>query len=75
MVFLTGAKSMAEDLGHAVTWVEGFESARRGRVFSEEDVVLIGHSAGGGLSQYFLSQNRGMVGGLVVVAGFPNFGG
>jgi pimeloyl-ACP methyl ester carboxylesterase len=74
-VFGTGKRAMAEDLGAAVAWVSGFESGRRGGEFAGEDLVLIGHSAGGGLVQYFLSQGLGKVGGLVVLAGFPCFGG
>jgi pimeloyl-ACP methyl ester carboxylesterase len=42
---------------------------------STDDIVLIGHSAGGGLAQYFLSRGVGRVGGLVVMAAFPPFGG
>jgi pimeloyl-ACP methyl ester carboxylesterase len=77
LVFRTGLGSMVEDLGYAFTWVAGFESARRlgENGLREEDVVLIGHSAGGGLSQYFLSSNRATVGALVIVAGIPCFGG
>ena len=41
----------------------------------DEDLVLIRHLAGGGLSQYFLSQRLGKVGGVVILAGFLNFGG
>jgi alpha-beta hydrolase superfamily lysophospholipase len=41
----------------------------------DEELVLVGHSAGGGLAQQFLSERMGKVGGLVVLAGFPNFGG
>ncbi|RDL37681.1 Uncharacterized protein BP5553_05114 [Venustampulla echinocandica] len=75
MVWGYGKRDFAQDLGHALTWVSGVETGLRGGNFSSEDLVLIGHSAGGGLSQYFLSQGMGEVGALVICAGFPNFGG
>jgi predicted alpha/beta hydrolase family esterase len=74
MVWRFGKASFAEDLGYAFTWVQAFETAKR-HVFDERDLVLVGHSAGGGLSQYFLSWNMGTVGGLVIMAGFPSWGG
>lgn len=66
---------MAADLGHALNWVQGCEAGQRGGHVDPEDIVLIGHSAGGGLSQYLLSTGRAQVGGLVLMAAFPNFGG
>ena len=75
MVWRFGKASFAEDLGYAFTWVQAFESAKREGEFGERDLVLVGHSAGGGLSQYFLSRGMGVVGGLVIMAGFPSFGG
>lgn len=75
MVFATGKASMAQDLGHALNWVQGFEAGQQGGRVDPKDIVLIGHSAGGGLSQYFLSRGLGQVGGLVLMAAFPNFGG
>ncbi|KAG5642736.1 hypothetical protein DXG03_002250 [Asterophora parasitica] len=74
LVFGTGKAFMAHDLSYALNFVQGFEAGLRGGV-NPEDIVLIGHSAGGGLSQYFLSQNLGQVGGLVLMASLPNFGG
>lgn len=74
MVWGFGKSSFAEDLGYAFTWVQAFESAKRGH-FDPMNLVLVGHSAGGGLSQYFLSRNMGTVGGLVIMAGFPSLGG
>lgn len=64
---------MAWDLSCALLWVDGFEAGRR--EFARENLVLIGHSAGGGLVQYYLSENLGRAGGLVVLAGMPCFGG
>ncbi|CAG8951523.1 hypothetical protein HYFRA_00007439 [Hymenoscyphus fraxineus] len=74
MVWRTGKRDMAEDLGYGLTWVSAFEAAMRRGGFEEEDLVLIGHSAGGGLSQQFLSEGLGTVGGLVIMAGVPCFG-
>lgn len=74
MVWMTGKASMAEDLGYALTWVTGLESGKRDNM-TAEDIILVGHSAGGGLSQYYLSKQLGEVGGLAILAGFPNFGG
>ncbi|KAK0106284.1 hypothetical protein ONS96_003924 [Cadophora gregata f. sp. sojae] len=41
----------------------------------EENLVLVGHSAGGGLTQFVLSEGLVRVGGYVCLAGFPGFGG
>jgi pimeloyl-ACP methyl ester carboxylesterase len=55
-------------------FVKELEEEER-EVMRDEDLVLIGHSAGGGLSQFLLSERLQSVGALVVVAGFPCFGG
>ncbi|KAH8592069.1 Alpha/Beta hydrolase protein [Bisporella sp. PMI_857] len=75
MVWGTGIGAMARDLGSAVEWVKAFEFVWRGRRLEDGDLVLVGHSAGGGLVQYFLDRGKYTVGGLVIVAGFPCFGG
>ncbi len=66
---------MAQDLKAGVEFVRQFEAEKRGGEIPEEDLVLVGHSAGGGLAQWFLSEGMGSVGGLVILAGFPNSGG
>jgi pimeloyl-ACP methyl ester carboxylesterase len=66
---------MAQDLKSGVEFVKSLEGDTRGGEMDDENLVLIGHSAGGGLVQWFLSQGMGRVGGLVTLAGFPNFGG
>jgi pimeloyl-ACP methyl ester carboxylesterase len=66
---------MAQDLKAGVEFVRGLDKEKRGREMREEDLVLVGHSAGGGLAQVFLSEEMGRVGGLVILAGFPNSGG
>ena len=78
LVFRTGKKQMADDLGVALNWVKGFEAGRRlqpGTADGNTQIVLIGHSAGGGLCQYLLSQGLGTVHGFVMAAPFPSFGG
>jgi pimeloyl-ACP methyl ester carboxylesterase len=72
LVFRTGRKSMSEDLGVALNYVRKFEEETPA---NEAQIVLIGHSAGGGLGQYFLSRGLGTVHGLVLISAFPSFGG
>lgn len=78
MVWGYGKYDFAQDLAAVVGFVSGVESGIRmseGELFKEEDLVLLGHSAGGGLMQYFLGKGMGKAGGLVIIAGFPCFGG
>ncbi|KAG6856621.1 hypothetical protein H0H87_002371 [Tephrocybe sp. NHM501043] len=75
MVFGTGRASFAADLVYILNCVQGFEAGYRGARIDPEDIILVGHSAGGGLAQYILSRNQAQVGGLVLMASFPNFGG
>ncbi|RPB06011.1 alpha/beta-hydrolase [Choiromyces venosus 120613-1] len=39
-----------------------------------KDVIIMGHSSGGGLSQYILDRNMEKLGGLVTLAAVPGFG-
>lgn len=66
---------MAIDLKSGVEFVKSLEKERRGEEMDDEDLVLVGHSAGAGFVQRFLSRGMGHVGGAVILAGFPNFGG
>jgi pimeloyl-ACP methyl ester carboxylesterase len=66
---------MAQDLAWGVEFASHLEARLRGGEMRSKDLVLVGHSAGGGLSQYFLSEKMEKVGGLVILAGFPCFGG
>lgn len=75
LVWRYGKNAMAQDLSWGVEFIRWLEKEIRGGEMDKEDLVLVGHSAGGGLVQYFLSQGMGKVGGLVILAGFPNFGG
>jgi alpha-beta hydrolase superfamily lysophospholipase len=74
MVLRYGKGSMAQVLGTAIDYARNCESVRRGGDMRSEDLVLVGHSAGGGISQLYLSRSMGQVGGLVLLASFPNFG-
>jgi alpha-beta hydrolase superfamily lysophospholipase len=65
---------MAQDLAWGVEFASHLEARSRGGEMRSEDLVLIGHSAGGGLSQHFLSEQMGKEGGLVILTGFPCFG-
>ncbi|KAG9236156.1 Alpha/Beta hydrolase protein [Amylocarpus encephaloides] len=75
MVWRYGKRDMAADLGYCYTWISAFEAAQKNENFNPENLVLVGHSAGGGLGQYFLSQGLGEVGGLVLMGPFPSWGG
>ncbi|KAF9457200.1 Alpha/Beta hydrolase protein [Collybia nuda] len=75
MVLLTGKAAMARDLGYVLNWVQGYEAGQRQNHLDLEDIVLVGHSAGGGLAQYLLSQDLAQVGGLSLMGAFPSFGG
>jgi pimeloyl-ACP methyl ester carboxylesterase len=65
MVFGTTRRMLEGDLVAGIQWVE----AREGR-----QVVLVGHSSGGGLSQAVLSQGRVDVKGLALLGAVPAFG-
>ncbi|KAG6908497.1 hypothetical protein DXG01_004431 [Tephrocybe rancida] len=75
MVLGTGKATFAQDLVFILNCVQGFEAGHRRAQSDPEDIVIVGHSAGGGLAQYVLSRNLAQVGGLVLMASFPNFGG
>jgi pimeloyl-ACP methyl ester carboxylesterase len=75
LVWRYGKVSMAQDFKSGVEFVKGLEKQKRGRKTRDEELILVGHSAGGGLVQQYLSGGMGKVGGLVILAGFPNFGG
>lgn len=63
---LTTKDIMATDVVAAIEEIEGREGGQR--------VVLVGHSAGGGLSQLILTKGLAKVQGLALVAAIPNFG-
>lgn len=66
MVYFTTKRMLADDVVDGINWVQDREGGN--------EVVLVGHSSGGGLSQYILSEGRARVRGLVLAAAVPGFG-
>ncbi|KAK3371526.1 Alpha/Beta hydrolase protein [Lasiosphaeria ovina] len=66
MVYGTTKRMLADDLVAGIRWAQERESGN--------DVVLVGHSSGGGLSQLILSEQDVKVKGLALVAAVPGFG-
>ncbi|KAF4564538.1 hypothetical protein EYR40_010704 [Pleurotus pulmonarius] len=65
MVYLTTKRALANDLVKGIKYVEQKEKA---------EVVLVGHSSGGGLSQIILDAGDVSVAGLVLAASIPCYG-
>lgn len=66
MVYATTKRMLADDVLAGLRWVNQRENGR--------EVVLVGHSSGGGLSQFILSEKEVKVKGLALVAAVPGFG-
>lgn len=64
---------MGEDLVSGIKEVEILERERR-KTKEQVKVVLVAHSAGGGLSQYVLSKRLVTVQGFCMLASVPGFG-
>lgn len=76
-MYFTWMSTFAGDLARGVEWVEGETG---------EEVVLVGHSSGGGIAQYVLSEGMGgngvkmggdgalKVKGLCLAGSIPGFG-
>ncbi|KAK3941695.1 Alpha/Beta hydrolase protein [Diplogelasinospora grovesii] len=67
MVYGTTKRMLADDVVAGIRWVQEREEGR-------EEVVLVGHSSGGGLSQFILSEQDVKVKGLALVGAVPGFG-
>ncbi|KAL2759601.1 hypothetical protein ACRALDRAFT_1074171 [Sodiomyces alcalophilus JCM 7366] len=65
MVYFTTRRALEEDALAAIRWVQEREG---------DDVLLVGHSSGGGISQSILSKKRLRVKGLALLGAIPNFG-
>ncbi|KPM34698.1 hypothetical protein AK830_g11872 [Neonectria ditissima] len=65
MVFVTSRRALAGDLVAGIEWVQAREGS---------EVVLVGHSSGGGLSQAILSEGRVNVKGLALLGAVPAYG-
>lgn len=66
MVYGTSRAQLAGDLVAGVRWVMAREGGR--------EVLLVGHSSGGGLSQGILSDGELKVKGLALLGAVPGFG-
>ncbi|KAK7415080.1 hypothetical protein QQZ08_012440 [Neonectria magnoliae] len=65
MVFGTTRRALGGDLVAGIEWVQ---------VREKSEVVLVGHSSGGGLSQGILSEGRVKVKGLALLGAVPAYG-
>lgn len=66
MVYATTKRMLADDVLAGLRWVQEREGGR--------EVVMVGHSSGGGLSQLLLSEEEVKVKGLALLAAVPGFG-
>lgn len=66
MVYFTPRRALEEDAMAAIKWVQEREG--------DNDLLLVGHSSGGGISQSLLSQARLRVKGLALLGAIPNYG-
>ncbi|KAJ8456350.1 hypothetical protein ONZ45_g18757 [Pleurotus djamor] len=71
MVFFTTKRTLANDLVAGIKWAEKRERSLTDR---EVEVVLVGHSSGGGLAQIILDAGDVTVAGLVLAASIPCYG-
>lgn len=65
LVYLTTKRMLADDFVTGIKYVQEKEG---------QDVVLVGHSSGGGLSQFVLGEGDVKVKGLVLAGAIPAFG-
>ncbi|KAM5345815.1 hypothetical protein ACJ41O_011676 [Fusarium nematophilum] len=65
MVFATSRRALSDDLVAAIEWVQARE---------DSEVVLAGHSSGGGLSQGILGEGRVNVRALALLGAVPAYG-
>jgi pimeloyl-ACP methyl ester carboxylesterase len=70
-MFFTTKRSMADDLVTGIKVAMAMESQTKG---GESELVLVGHSSGGGLSQLILSEGDVRVAGLALLGAIPSFG-
>lgn len=65
MIYFTTRRMIGDDLVAGIRWVQDREKS---------EVVLVGHSSGGGLAQDILSRGEVSVRGLVLLGAVPVFG-
>lgn len=73
-MFFTGREAFGRDLVYGIEEAGRMERVRKGVDVEMEDMVLIAHSAGGGLSQYLLARGKLRVKGLCLFAAVPGLG-
>ncbi|KAK5660708.1 hypothetical protein OQA88_12073 [Cercophora sp. LCS_1] len=66
LTYFTTKRMLADDVVSGIKWAEEREGG--------QEVVLVGHSSGGGLAQYILNEGRVRVKGLVLAGAVPGFG-
>lgn len=66
MVWLTTKRDLADDVVAGLRFAQALEGGA--------ELVLVGHSSGGGLSQYILSERDVRAKGLVLMGAVPGFG-
>ncbi|KAK3903881.1 Alpha/Beta hydrolase protein [Staphylotrichum tortipilum] len=66
MVYATGMRELADDVLAALRWVQEREGGR--------EAVLVGHSSGGAVVQWLMSEGEVRAKGLVLVAVTPGYG-
>lgn len=72
MVFGFGKDDFVQDLAAAAKFVRNEQAKVHG---GDAEIVLVGHSAGGGLSQYLLYKGLAEVKGLALLGAWPGYGG
>ncbi|KAF2838796.1 alpha/beta-hydrolase [Patellaria atrata CBS 101060] len=71
MVYFTSKRALADDLVTGIKYAQQKEQKKTGK---PTDIVLVGHSSGGGLSQIVLSSKDVQAKGLALVASIPCYG-
>ncbi|KAF8859249.1 hypothetical protein BDZ45DRAFT_801766 [Acephala macrosclerotiorum] len=61
LVYLTTKHTTTSDLSSRIAFIRSHESQFRNQPLEDSDLVLVKHSAGGGLAQYYLSQAMGKI--------------
>jgi pimeloyl-ACP methyl ester carboxylesterase len=72
MVYWTTKRTLANDLLVGIKHMQDLEKERNGN--DKVEVVLVGHSSGGGLSQFLLSEGDVKAKALILIGSIPGFG-
>jgi len=71
MVYGTSKRKLADDLVTGIKYAQQDQEKKTGK---RMDIVLVGHSSGGGLAQIILDAKDVYVAGLVLLAAIPCYG-